>query len=427
MKDILKRIIVSILTVEAWLLLKKHKPYIIAITGNVGKTSTKDAIYSVLAGSGKHVRKSEKSFNSEIGVPLTVLGLPNAWGSVSAWLSNIFTGFILLFLSKSYPRFLVLEIGADHPGDIKKIARWVKPDVVVLTAIPDIPVHIEYFKNLEQFLEEKAEIVKALKPEGLLLFNVDSQNCKKIAERIPVLSKSYGYKEEADIYATDFKYIYEDEKPKGMSVKVSFGNESLPLRLFGFLGKHQFYSALVALLLAKQLDIDFVSAAQTLEKNTGPKGRMKILEGIKNSTIIDDTYNASPAAVHAALDALSSLKSESKKLLVLADMLELGKYSSKEHKRVIEHALDIADTVYLYGPQMTEAARNVNSDKIRSFDKSEKKKLIEQIKKDIQSQDLIFLKGSQGMRMEKVVKAIMKKQEDAKDLLVRQESEWLNR
>ena len=133
MKSFLKKIIVSILESEARLILKKYNPFIIAITGSVGKTSAKDAIYTVLAGSVSRVRKSEKSFNSEIGVPLTILGCDNAWSNPFLWLKNILNGLELILLRSNYPNCLVLEVGADHPGDIQKITKWLKPDVAVIT------------------------------------------------------------------------------------------------------------------------------------------------------------------------------------------------------------------------------------------------------------------------------------------------------
>ncbi|NDE68158.1 hypothetical protein EB052_00965, partial [bacterium] len=125
MKSFLKYIITTTLTIEARIVLKKYKPTIITVTGNIGKTSTRDAIYAVLQHhfdknpeSGS-IRGSEKALNSEIGVPLNILGCPNAWYSLSGWLENIFTGLELLFFKSEYPSVLVLEVGADHPGDIQ--------------------------------------------------------------------------------------------------------------------------------------------------------------------------------------------------------------------------------------------------------------------------------------------------------------------
>ena len=166
MKQILKKIVIGILTLEAKLVLKRYKPKIIAVTGSVGKTSTKDAIYTALC-EPFSIRKNQKSFNSEIGVPLTVLGLENAWGNPLLWVGNILKGVWMCVWPQTYPKWLVLEIGADHPGDIKSITKWVIPDIAVVTRIPNVPVHVEYFKDAEALLEEKSELLKAMKPDGV--------------------------------------------------------------------------------------------------------------------------------------------------------------------------------------------------------------------------------------------------------------------
>ena len=166
MKSFLKTIITSILTVEARLVLWKYKPKIVAVTGSVGKTSTKDAIYTILKHHGI-VRKSQKSFNSEIGIPLTILNCDNGWSNPFIWSKNIIEGLLLLLLPNKYPEILVLEVGADRPGDIKKVSQWLKPDVVVFTAIGKTPVHVEYFSSTDELVSEKANLVRALKPDGV--------------------------------------------------------------------------------------------------------------------------------------------------------------------------------------------------------------------------------------------------------------------
>src|ERR1035437_3301181 len=128
MKKAFKKIIVFIITWQAKLILVRYHPKIIAIIGSVGKTSTKDAIFTVLS-KFKTVRKSEKSFNSEIGLPLTILGIPNGWSNPAIWIENIILGFSLIIFRKSYPEYLVLEVGVGKPGDIKKnVAPWLAPD-----------------------------------------------------------------------------------------------------------------------------------------------------------------------------------------------------------------------------------------------------------------------------------------------------------
>jgi len=126
MKEIFKKIIIFILILESKLVLLKFKPKIITVTGSVGKTSTKDAIYTALENNLK-VRKNQKSFNSEIGTPLTILGLENAWSNPLLWVKNFFLGLFVIF-KKDYPDWLILEVGSDHPGDVRKVGKWLKPD-----------------------------------------------------------------------------------------------------------------------------------------------------------------------------------------------------------------------------------------------------------------------------------------------------------
>ena len=144
MKDTFKKIIVKILKIESKLVLAKYKPKVIAITGSVGKTSTKDAVYAVVS-EFAYVRRSEKSYNSQIGLPLTILGIPNGWSDPLVWFSNILKGFWLVVWPHKYPEWLVLEVGVGKPGDMKEITSWLSTDVVIITAIGDTPSHIEFF------------------------------------------------------------------------------------------------------------------------------------------------------------------------------------------------------------------------------------------------------------------------------------------
>src|SRR3989344_8120119 len=144
MKTTFKKIITYILKTESRLVLWKYKPKVVAITGSVGKTSTKDAVYAVLSKIA-HIRKSEKSFNSEIGLPLTILGCPNGWNNPVIWLANVFKGLWLFLWPHKYPEWLVLEVGVGKQGDMRKTASWLKTDAVIITAIGETPVHIEFF------------------------------------------------------------------------------------------------------------------------------------------------------------------------------------------------------------------------------------------------------------------------------------------
>ncbi len=430
MKNQFKLLVISILKSEARALLARRKPRIIAVTGSVGKTSTKDAIYTALSPLA-FVRKSDKSFNSEIGIPLSILGLPNAWSSPVGWVRNIIRGAFVVFSRAPYPEWLVLEIGADRPGDIARAMEWIKPDVSVLTRLPDVPVHVEYFKSPQEVIEEKLQLAKGLKPGGLLVINGDDEVLQGVTKRFPASRLvTFGEKGDADVFASQYEVIYEAGKPKGISFRVDIDGSSLPVTMEGGLGKQFMFPALAALAVASGLGFNALKAAEALRTHESSRGRMRLVAGLKNTTIIDDTYNSSPAAVHAALEALHSLKVEGRKIAILGDMLELGHYSVGEHKNIGEMAAKYAGiimTVGLRARSIAEAAlgKGFPENNIYQFDTS--KEAAAFIQNFITEGDTILVKGSQGTRMERIVEEIMAEPARKADLLVRQDVEWKGR
>ncbi|MBP9749301.1 MAG: UDP-N-acetylmuramoyl-tripeptide--D-alanyl-D-alanine ligase [Candidatus Pacebacteria bacterium] len=425
-KSVLRRIVVWILTCEARIVLWRHAPTIVAVTGSVGKTSTKDAIFTAVA-ERHHARKSEKSFNSELGVPLTILGLPTAWSSPFAWLENIGEGFVVALFGKEYPEWLVLEVGADRPGDIRKLA-WLCPHVVVLTHFPDVPVHVEYFDSPEQVILEKRELVKALRPGGTLVINADDPKMHKEATTSGQSILSYGFHEDASIRASDITVTYSGGVPTGMSTTVRFQNEERPLVLAGTLGVHQVYPLLAAVAVAVADGSSFSAAVDSLKGHVAPPGRMRIIAGKDGSMLVDDTYNASPAAVRAGLQTIATLTCPGKKVVVLGDMLELGEYSGAEHRTVGEHVAHVADVFVASGVRIAAAADAVRATKDARCqavhvvkDSTEASTLVRDM---VASGDLVYVKGSQGVRMERVVKELMQDPSSAGELLVRQDKAW---
>jgi len=426
MKNIFKKVIVKILIWESKLVLKKYKPKIIAITGSVGKTSTKDAVFIVLS-KFKKVRKSEKSFNSEIGLPLTILGLSNAWSSPVAWLENIVRGLLLLVGKHDYPEYLILEVGVGKPGDIKKyVAPWLHPDVVVVTRFPERPVHVEFFKGLDDIIEEKSALAYALKKDGLLILNHDDEKVFNLHEKVGRKTVSYGENENATYRGIYPNYLEENGKIKGMNFKLLYEGNTFPVNLPHVLGLHYMSSALIAIACAKELGCDLLSSISYISEYKNPAGRLSIIEGVNNSTIIDDTYNSSPVALEAALGVLKELKAK-RKIAVLGDMMELGKYTEEEHRKIGKDILGVLDIIVTVGPRAKFIADEAIENKFKvkdvySFDNSGTvAKFLEGI---VEEGDLILIKGSQSTRLERAVKAIMAHPEEAKNLLCRQEKEW---
>ena len=212
MKEILKKTVAILLAWEAVRVLKRFMPRIVAVTGSVGKTSTKDAIVAVLERSA-NVRGSDKSYNSEFGVPLTILGLPNAWGSPVGWAKNLIQGFLVPYTSRGYPDWLVLEVGADKPGDIKTLTQWLHPDIVVVTRIGEVPVHVEHFGSPLHIVEEKAHLVKAVRDGGAVVLNYDDEKVRAMKVPSGVQVRTYGFGEGASVRGVNAHVLYEEDEP----------------------------------------------------------------------------------------------------------------------------------------------------------------------------------------------------------------------
>lgn len=428
MKGILKSLVVYGLTVEAKWVLKRYKPHIIAVTGSVGKTSTKDAIFTAISET-VYARKSEKSFNSEIGVPLTILGLANAWSNPLLWFKNLFDGLLLVVFRQQYPDWLVLEVGADRPGDIESVSHWLAPDVVVFTRFPDVPVHVEFFSSPEEVIKEKKYLARALKKDGTLIINADDEKMADMHfEEGTMLS--YGFNPRAQIRGKRDHVWYKGHTLLGMKMHVDGEGIDMSYELKGALGRHHLYPILAAFAVARALELDLTDVAQKLSQHATPPGRMKIIPGMRGSTIVDDTYNASPIAVDEALTALSLVQTSGRKIVALGDMLELGQYTKTAHASVGEHAARVAQLFFTVGVRARAAAdaalkAGMEPGTVSKFDDA--RKLGSVLAKTVGEGDIVLLKGSQSIRMERAVAAIIEDPSHRTELLVRQDDEWQER
>lgn len=423
----LSQFIVEIL---AKLYLWRFEPLIIGITGNAGKTSTKEIVGAVV-GRIKKVRVGGGNLNNEVGLPFNIISdlsdeyYKNGGGllfGIKAFFKSIFGLF-----NSNYPEVLVIEYGADHPDDMKKLARKYKPHIAVITTIGDVPVHVEYFKNADEMADEKANLVKVLSANDYAILNHDDHRVLSMRSKTKAQVFTYGFSEGSDIRPSDIEYISDDEgRPVGVNFKLNQGGHFTPVRIEGSLGKSQAWSAAAAAAIGSVIGMNLVQIDEALRDYHGPKGRLKILRGIKNSNIIDDTYNASPASTHLALETLRDVPAL-RKIAVLGDMLELGEHSEKAHRDIGIFASEIVDVLVCIGPLaklITESASNkLPPDKIFMFDNSNEAKL--KVRELVHEHDLILVKGSQGMRMEKIVEEIVAEPSQAKNLLVRQSKKWL--
>lgn len=420
MKNLSKSIIAFFLGIVARAVVKRYSPKIVMVTGSVGKTSTKDAVATVL--STKYlVRKSEKSFNSEFGVPFTILDVSNPWGNPFAWGSIIKSSLALLILPNHYPNMLVLEVGADKPGDITRILRIATPDAVVVTRLPDIPVHVEAYTGPDAVREEEFSPAYALRAAAPLIMSADKPHAIEMAKRTPAKIVSYGTVEEAAIRVSDIDYYADEGRVIGMTAKVEMGDEKDILKVKGSVGKTQILPVAAAIATAHAFDISLANALSALESYEPPPGRGRLLGGRNNSIIIDDSYNASPAANEEALATLKAFPHAKRRIAVLGDMLELGRYSMQEHERIGELAGKSADVVVAVGIRARGFGNAKSGAEVVSYDDARSAALA--LADMVKPGDVVLVKGSQSIRTERIVEALLADPADALKL-VRQEREW---
>ncbi len=426
MKEIFKKIVVAILTFEAKMLLRRTHPQIIAVTGSVGKTSIKDVIYEVFKGK-IHVRKSEKSFNSEIGVPLSVLGLPNAWNNPFMWLKNIIDGALIAIHPGEYPKLLILEMGVDRPGDMDKLTSWIRPDVVVLTRLPDVPVHVEFFVSPEAVIQEKKKLVDALKPDGVLVFNQDDEKVVEIVQGVFQRSIGYSRYSLSPFTASGDRVIYENGQAVGFEFLLTHLDTAVLMRVNGSLGVQHAYNYAAAAAVASVFSISVEDAAAALSTHTPPPGRMRLIPGIKDTLIIDDTYNSSPTASERSLATLGELKGVKRRIAVLGDMMELGQFSIKEHERIgrlVPHNAHILVTIGVRSRGFSKGAVEAGMDPKNIFEFDDALRAGKELQNFIKAGDAILVKGSQSIRAERFVEELMAEPEKAEEMLVRQDTMW---
>jgi UDP-N-acetylmuramoyl-tripeptide--D-alanyl-D-alanine ligase len=430
----MKKIIQLKLKFFAKLILKKYKPKIIGITGSVGKTSTKEAVYTVLAEKFK-LRRNEKNYNNEFGLPLTIIGASSPGRSVFGWL-GVFGKAAGLILSKSkdYPKILILEMGVDRPGDMEYLMQIVKCDIGIVTLISHS--HEEYFGDIKEIQKEKGIMIENLKPGGLEVLNFDDNLTKEISKRSRAKVLTFGFKKGASVQAEELVFSFENKKDienlLGISFKMRYEGSFVPVLLSEVIGYNAIYAALAAATVGVAMEMNLVEIANALRKFNSPKGRMNLIDGIKHTLIIDDTYNSSPQSAMSALDIVSKIPvaKESRRFAVLGDMLELGNYSEEGHREVGRYVSKLGvNKLITVGERSRDIARGAEEvgmarDNIFEYtDIAEAGRFVQQ---RLKHGDLILIKGSQGMRMEKIVKELMAEPLRAKELLVRQEEEWNN-
>lgn len=424
----MKKLLQFKLKILAKMILAKYEPEVIGITGSVGKTSTKEAIYTVLSKKFS-VQRNIKNYNNEIGLPLSIIGAESGGRSLLKW-TVVFVKAMKLILvkDKNYPKILILEMGIDRPGDMKYLTDIVKCKIGVVTTIGT--VHAEYFESIDSIQKEKGELIKTILQGGWSIINYDDERTRKMIDLSKAKVLTYGFDKRAMVRADEINYSFQNNEINGLSFKLFYNGSVMPVALPNILSKASVYGALAGAAVGLAYDMNLVDIGLALREMKSPLGRMNLIEGIKKTIIIDDTYNAEPKSMTMAIETAKAIPAETgaKKYAVLGDMLELGQYSEAEHKKIGELVfLSGIDYLVCVGERAQDINRGaeavgMNPDKIFHFDNSEEAGRF--IQDRIETGDLILVKGSQGVRMEKIVKEIMANPIKAEELLVRQGEEW---
>lgn len=411
MKEWLRSLIVSILWSGALRKVRAEKPYVIAITGSVGKTSTKEAVALVVEKSGRPTFKSPGNMNSDTGIPLALLGFAEPPAEVKGWLKACWRGLFPPIIKHAEQPYYVLEYGSDKVGDIEFITDRLPAQIGIITKVA--PVHLAAFTDMEELVEEELAISRGLRRGGWLVLNADDTNQDYIRthwERVVQFSLS----DVTEVSRTLEGITFTWEGSEFQAVVSS---------------KQQLYSILPALAVGKHIGVPVAQMAEAVAAFQLQAGRGRIIEGKDGITIIDESYNASPEAVKMALLTLQEMKGKRRSVAILGRMNELGNYAEQGHREVAEAVAQLApDRLVLVGEyavlmQDVAVAAGYPVKSIITFATTEE--LLAWLDTVVKSKELVLVKGSQnGVRLERVVKQLMAHPEEAHTLLVRQDSYW---
>ena len=356
-----------------WYRLKFNIP-VIAITGSVGKTTTKDMIASVLSQKYK-VLKTQGNFNSDIGAPLTILGL-----------------------NKEH-EVAVIEMGMDRAGQIDTISSIVRPSIAVITNIG--VAHIEYLGSRENILKAKCEVFKNLSMGGTAILNADDDMLIKVENDFSKIW--YSRNANSDIQA---KEVFVDYKEGLVIANVNIQNVEYKLEIPG-LSEHLVYAAMSAIAVGMKCNMNIEEILEGIKNYKATKMRMDIYKLDSNSLLIDDTYNANPDSMKSLINTVSKAN-VSNKIMILGDMFELGENSLKLHMDVLEYALESnIDKIVVTGENMNKAAKRIDDNRIIAFDNKEE--IIQNIAEILCRNSIIAIKASRGMKFENITEKILAK------------------
>jgi UDP-N-acetylmuramoyl-tripeptide--D-alanyl-D-alanine ligase len=414
MKKVTKAIIVAILGWQVRRLRAKQRFTVVAVAGSIGKTSTKFAIATVL---GQHlrVRFQKGNYNDIVTIPLVFFGLPlTSLFNPFAWLRNF------MEIEKQLRRpfdydVIVVELGTDGPGQLKQFAKYLKVDIAVVTAIT--PEHMEFFPSLDDVAREELSVADYSKR---LVVNIDL--CPEVyLDRLEQPIITYATRQNANYHINNVTYVtsgYDFDILKDEKLLMHAAHEGI--------AESQLYSLGAAVAIADMLGVPTQAIDAGIRQIKPVSGRMQQLSGANGSLIIDDTYNASPEAVKAALDTLYKLASP-QKIAILGNMNELGDYSGPAHVQIGKYCnpkqLALVVTIGPDANKFLAAAAKEAGCNVKTCDTPYEAG--EHIKTFLKPGTIVLAKGSQNkVYAEEAVKLLLADPNDAAKL-VRQSPEWL--
>jgi UDP-N-acetylmuramoyl-tripeptide--D-alanyl-D-alanine ligase len=363
---------------------ERSSAQIVAVTGSVGKTSTKEALRLALSADGE-THASAASYNNHWGVPLSLARMPAS------------------------ARYGVFEIGMNHAGEITPLTRMVRPHVAIVTAIA--PVHLEFFGTLEKIADAKAEIFLGIEKGGTALINRDSDQFAQLADAAKAagVTQIVSFGEHAQAEARLIKLVLKEECS---CVQANILGTDVTYKV-GAPGRHLVSNTLAVLAAASLTGADLALAALALARLEPPAGRgtrISLLVPGGSALLIDESYNANPASMRAALAllGLAPVGPRGRRIAVLGDMLELGSQGATLHRGLAEAALQSADLVFCSGPLMHSLWEALPSTRRGGY--AETAAALEPAVLDaVAAGDAVMVKGSLGSKMGPIVKALERK------------------
>lgn len=344
-----------------------HRPRVVAITGSNGKTTTKDMVVQILKGKYR-VLGAESSYNSTVGLPLTLLRLDEKC------------------------EVAVLELGSNHPGEIAYLAGIAQPHVGLITNVS--PTHVAFLKDLKGVIQEKEALFRSLPQDGTAIINLDDPAVAGMTTRADRFT--YALHQSADVQGQVETTLSGSELSIGDTLRIQLSQ----------IGGHLAQNSLAAVAVGLLFQVPPDSIKEALESFDLPPGRGAIRH-YNGITVIDDSYNANLASTLAGLKILHRLPSDGRRIVVMGDMLELGPFSEEHHRQVGQLAASNGvDEIYCYGPESRATYCTAQAVGITAFHFDTKPELSHTLAQNITTGDVVYVKGSRGMAMETVIREV---------------------